>query len=251
MQYVYTYCIYVNHQIGGANTPMHAYEKVRAEILRRIASQDWPQGMTLPHEEVLAEEFGVARGTMRRAMADLTERGLIERKRRAGTKVAARAAHSSTLTIPIVRAEISQSGAQYGYKLLERTVGSAELDHTGHFGAASLLQVLCLHLADGRPYQLEDRLISLEAVPQAATADFKTMSPNEWLVEKVPYSAVRTILRADSASAEQARHLKLEKGSPVFVIERQTQLDQSAVTQVRMTHPAGGFSITTETNLFT
>jgi GntR family histidine utilization transcriptional repressor len=229
---------------------MHAYEKVRAEMLRRISSQDWPQGMTLPHEEVLAEEFGVARGTMRRAMADLTERGLIERKRRAGTKVAARNAHSSTLTIPIVRTEITKSGAQYGYKLLEKVIGGAKLDLAGHFGGASLLKILCLHLADGRPYQLEDRLISLDAVPHAETADFSAMSPNEWLVEKVPYSAVRTMLSADSANEEQAQHLKLDVNSPVFVIERQTRLDQLAVTQVKMTHPAASFSITTETSLF-
>ncbi|WP_298303566.1 GntR family transcriptional regulator [uncultured Erythrobacter sp.] len=229
---------------------MHAYEKVRAEMLRRITSQVWPQGMTLPHEEVLADEFGVARGTMRRAMADLTERGLIERKRKAGTKVAARRAHSSTLNIPIVRVEITDSGAQYSYKLLSRVLGGPELDATGRFGRSKLLHVRSIHLADGRPYQLEDRLISLDAVPQADAQDFNEISPNEWLVEKVPYSAVRTILRAESADEMQAKHLKLGHGDPVFVIERQTQLDDLPVTLVKMTHPAASFSIATQTSQF-
>jgi DNA-binding GntR family transcriptional regulator len=58
------------------------------------------------------------------------------------------------------------------------------------------------------------------------------------------------MLSADSANEEQAQHLKLDVNSPVFVIERQTRLDQLAVTQVKMTHPAASFSITTETSLF-
>lgn len=228
---------------------MHAYERVRAEILRRITSQTWPAGQTLPHEEQLAEEFGVARGTMRRAMSDLVERGLIVRKRRAGTKVASRSAHSSTLTIPIVRTEISASGAQYGYKLLARECGGPELDPTGHFSRAKLLRIASLHLADGQPYQLEERLISLEAVPQAADYDFSEVSPNEWLIEQVPYSAVRTVLRAESADRTQANHLKIATDSPVFVIERHTRLDSMPVTLVKMSHRAASFSITTTTDL--
>ena len=227
---------------------MHAYEKIRAEMLRRIASQDWPAGLTLPHEEQLAEEFGVARGTVRRAMADLVEQGLIERKRRAGTKVASRSAHSSTLTIPIVRKEITASGAQYGYKLLTRETGGAELDPTGHFARAQLLKISSLHLADGQPYQLEERLISLEAVPHAADHDFSAISPNEWLIEQVPYSAVRTVLRAEAADEAQALHLKIARHSPVFVIDRQTRLDTMPVTLVKMSHRAASFSITTTTN---
>ncbi len=229
---------------------MHAYEKIRAEMLHRITRQIWPAGSNLPHEEQLAAEFGVARGTIRRAMADLVQQGLVERRRKAGTRVTARSAHSSTLTIPIVRNEIIASGAQYGYKLLAAEKGGSALDMTGDFKDAPLLHICCLHLSDGRPYQFEDRLINLDAVPDAADHDFNGMSPNEWLVEKVPYSAVRTILRAEAADSAQARYLKIRKGSPVFVIERQTRLDILPVTLVKMSHPSDLFSITTQTSLF-
>ena len=229
---------------------MHAYEKIRAEMLHRITRQVWPAGGSLPHEEQLAAEFGVARGTIRRAMADLVQRGIVVRRRKAGTKVAARRAHSSTLTIPIVRQEIVDSGANYGYKLLTAKNGGNELDKTGQFSGAPLLHICCLHLSDERPYQLEDRLINLDAVPDAADNDFGNMSPNEWLVEKVPYSAVGTVLRAEAADDAQARHLKVKKGSPLFVIERETRLDTLPVTQVKMSHPSDVFSISTRTDLF-
>ncbi|WP_160604460.1 GntR family transcriptional regulator [Pontixanthobacter aquaemixtae] len=227
---------------------MHAYEKIRTEMLQRISQQVWPAGSSLPHEEQLAEEFGVARGTVRRAMEQLVDQGLLERKRKAGTKVAARNAHSSTLTIPVVRREVTDSGAEYGYSLLSARKGGRPLDRSGYFAGAPLLHICCLHLSDGRPYQLEDRLINLAVVPEAEVQDFSEISPNEWLLQKVPYSSVCTTLKAEAADAKQSRHLQIAQHSPVFVIERQTRLDKQQVTLVRMSHPAAGFSIITQTN---
>lgn len=227
---------------------MHPYEEIRAEILRRINSQDWPAGFAVPHEEKLAEEFNVARGTVRRALTSLVDAGLIERKRRAGTRVVGRKSHSSTLTIPIVRHEIEAGGRQYGYKLLQSEACGADLDIQGVFKGAPLQHIACLHLSDGAPYQLEDRLVNLNAVPEAGAQDFSDISPNEWLVGQVPYSSIRTMLRAEPATEADTRYLKLKKSESVFVIERQTRLKAVPVTLVRMSHPASRYQIITETD---
>ena len=227
---------------------MHPYEEIRAEILRRINSRDWPAGFAVPHEEKLAEEFSVARGTVRRALASLVDAGLIERKRRAGTRVVGRKSHSSTLTIPIVRHEIEAGGRRYGYKLLQSGPCGADRDLQGVFKGAPLQHVLCLHLSDGTPYQLEDRLVNLSAVPEAGAQDFSEISPNEWLVRRAPYSSIRTTLRAEPATGADARYLKLRKGEGIFVIERQTRLKTVPLTFVRMSHPASRYQIITETD---
>lgn len=227
---------------------MHPYEEIRAELLRRINSQDWPAGFAVPHEEKLAEEFNVARGTVRRALTSLVDAGLIERRRRAGTRVAARKAHSSTLTIPIVRHEIEESGRHYGYRLLESEFCGAEKDALGLFADAALRRVVCLHLSDGVPYQLEDRLLNLDVIPEAEAGDFSAVSPNEWLVERVPYSSIRTVLRAEPANEADSRHLKLKTDETVFVIERHTRLKSAPLTFVRMSHPASRYQIVTETS---
>lgn len=229
---------------------MHPYEQIRTEILRRINSQAWPAGFAVPNEEKLAVEFGVARGTVRRAMASLVDAGLIERRRRAGTRVVGRKSHSSTLTIPVVRHEIENGGHSYGYKLLESGVCGSENDDQGLFGDALLRHIISLHLSNGRPYQLEDRLVNLSAIPEARDADFSTVSPNEWLIARVPYSSVRTILRAELPSDEDSQYLKLKRNEPVFVIERQTRLNGEALTLVRMAHPANSFQMITATDGF-
>ena len=223
---------------------MHRYEEIRAELIQRINAQTWPAGYLLPHEEDLAASFGVARGTIRKALSSLVDAGLIERKRRAGSRVARRTAHASTLRIPNIRQEIESRGGRYTYHLIS---GEPERQAPEGLRGAKVRHVLCLHLRDGAPYQLEDRLINLDAIPTAANADFRRISPNEWLIAEQPYSAVRTTLRAQKPSHTDARYLHLGGGEPVFVIERQTQLGGVALTDVRLSLPGTAFEITTET----
>lgn len=228
---------------------MHPYEQIRAELLRRINTRAWPAGHSIPHEEKLAEEFGVARGTVRRALAGLVDAGLIERRKRAGTRVTGRKGHSSTLTIPLVRHDIEEGGHAYSYRLLSDEMVRSGADDP-FFAVAELRHICCLHLSDEVPFQLEDRLINTDAVPEAKTADFSAISPNEWLIQQVPYSAVRTILRAGSASKADSVCLDLTKAEPVFLVERQTRLDEVPLTRVRLSHPASRYEIVTQTDHF-
>jgi GntR family transcriptional regulator len=69
-----------------ARTPL--YKTAETEMIRRIRSGDWAVGLRLPNEFVLAEEFGVSQGTMRRALISLEGMGLLDRKPGRGTLVA-------------------------------------------------------------------------------------------------------------------------------------------------------------------
>ncbi len=226
---------------------MHTYQEIKQEILRRINDQVWPVGFTLPHEEKLAEEFNVARGTMRQALTSLVDAGLIERRRRAGTRVVNRKAHSSKLTIPLVRHEVEKLGKTYSYQLISNLERGGLSGLSGFSDTAKLRHIICLHLSDGEPYQLEDRLLNLDTIPEANNETFSNISPNEWLLQQVPYSTVKTTLRADKSSEADRKYLQLKKSDPVFVIERQTHLNGAALTSVRMSYPAHSFQITTVT----
>ena len=213
---------------------MHKYEKIRFELMRRINSRRWPVGTKIPHEEELAAEFGVARGTIRQALSSLVSAGFLEKKRRAGTRVAYPNVYASTLRIPLIKEDIERSGGTYHYRLLRDESERSER------------RILCLHLSGDTPYQLEDRLIDLKNVPLAASADFSEISPNEWLVQHQPYSSVTTGLSAASPSKADRKYLKLGAAEPVFVMQRQTSLGAQLLTDVRLSHAAGTYSITTE-----
>lgn len=218
------------------------YAAVKNEILRRIRNKVWAPGALLPGEIDLADSFGVARGTVNRAMRELTEQGYLERKRKGGTRVRPSPLRAARFEIPIVRAEIEGMGAAYEYRLLKRGVGAVSAGLKSLFATAAnarLLYLECLHLANGKPFQLEERWINLSTLPQALDADFSKLGPNEWLVQTVPYTDVEIAFEARAASTLAAAHLRVKAGEPLFTTLRTTWFKGEAITHVRLSFHKG------------
>ena len=72
---------------GSPETPS---EQITAIVRGRIASGDYAAGTRMPSTTTLAQEFGVATRTVRKALAPLADEGLIETRPGWGTFVAKR-----------------------------------------------------------------------------------------------------------------------------------------------------------------
>ena len=59
-----------------AGGPAYLYARMADHLEARIRSRELAQGARLPAERDLAEEYGVAVGTARRAVEELRQRGL-------------------------------------------------------------------------------------------------------------------------------------------------------------------------------
>ncbi|WP_229680396.1 GntR family transcriptional regulator [Saccharopolyspora thermophila] len=68
--------------------PATLWKQVADDVAADIAAGDLSPGARLPTELELAEIYGVARGTIRRAVADLVERGAVVVVHGRGTFVA-------------------------------------------------------------------------------------------------------------------------------------------------------------------
>ncbi|WP_217169633.1 GntR family transcriptional regulator [Streptomyces sp. AC512_CC834] len=67
--------------------PVTPYRQL-AEILKaRIARGDWADGRPIPSENGLVQEYGIARSTVRRAIAVLVEEGVVWTVQGRGTYV--------------------------------------------------------------------------------------------------------------------------------------------------------------------
>lgn len=221
-------------------TDRSSFRAIRDEIARRISNKTWEPGTLIPGEEALAAEFGAARATVNRALQELARSGLIERKRKVGTRVAPNPVREARFVIPIVRDQIEQSGADYEYRLLDRAIEKTPTDIAQRLQVkpgTEVLHLKCLHLADGKPYQFEDRYINLMTLPHAREQDFTARGPNEWLVNDAPFSRAEFTFLAATAAEEEERLLGLAPSSPVFVGERRTWLRDKVITFVRMVHP--------------
>ena len=196
---------------------MPTYKEIRSVLLDRIKSGEWRPGVLLPPEAELAEEFGSTRVTVNRAMQSLADDGFVERRRKAGTRVVQRTERDALIRIRIVRDEVEQSGRRYNYLLIshgrERPPQRIQAE-LGASGDLEALHIVCLHFADGRPFQLENRWINLDVAPQAGSESFETISPNEWLLQKVPYSNAEHTFRA--AAVQQLTTWAERAGVPIL-----------------------------------
>ena len=221
---------------------INSWQSVQDEVLRRIHNRIWKPGAQIPNETDLAKEFNCGRTTVNRALRELAESGILERKRKSGTRVALHPVSRAVIAVQIVRREIEDRGANYGYALIDKTVDTPP--HAVTFAmelaqAEDMLHVRAVHLADGVPYALEYRWISLRTVPQARDFDFVRQSANEWLLEHAPYTGGDIALSAHSATAAEAQDLNCAAGDALFALTRNTWNDTTAVTRVRLLFAQG------------
>lgn len=225
------------------NTPtFRNWQSVQDEVLRRIHAREWAPGDLIPNEVDLAAEFGCARTTVNRALRALAEAGLLDRRRKAGTRVALQPVAKATLSIAVIRHEVEARGQAYGYHLAHRAVVVPPIDVSGAMQTAAtapLLRVRALHLADGAGYALEDRWINADVVPEALDEPFEVLSANEWLLQHAPYTHGDIAFSALSAPDDAAESLACAPGDALFAMDRITWDGARSVTKVRLLFTPG------------
>lgn len=223
-----------------ADHPQSLHDRIMGDIQDHIISGRWAPGHRIPFETDLAAQYGCSRMTANKVLTQLSRAGLLERKRKLGTFVKTPQAQSAVLEIHDIEREIKTLGLDYGFQLFNRDVHDASDDEVSRLslGAANpVLELSCIHLASGRPFCLEERLINLKAVPEAADMDFNTEPPGGWLLKKVPWIEAEHTISAIAADADDAKHLAMDEGAPCLVVERRTRNNERAVTWARLTYP--------------
>ena len=219
------------------------HRRIRADVEGKIMAGQLKPGDRIPFEHELVELYGCSRMTVSKALTDLANAGLIERRRRAGSFVAPQRIDMAALAIPDIRAEIEGRGSRYAIELLDRRIAEkVSGDEIDAPPGADQLRLLCRHMADDRPFAVEHRLINLVAVPDARDVDFGQVAPGSWLLDNVPWTEAQNRIHAQLAG-EDAVHLKCDPRAPCLGLQRQTWRAGRAITHVRQLFPAGGFSL--------
>jgi len=221
---------------------INSWQGVRSEVLRRIHSREWAPGSAIPNEAALAEEFGCARATVNRALRTLAESGILDRRRKAGTRVAQHPVPKARLEIPVIRREVEAGGAVYGYDCLEQArkdMPDAIARRLSRRRGGMALHIMAVHTADESPYVIEERWINDRAVSGLSGADFSNLSANEWLITHAPFTHGDITFSAVNASESEADILNVKPGAALFVLDRTTWDGERAITTVRMIFAPG------------
>ncbi len=227
--------------------PRLSWKEVRDQIKTSILDRTYSPGDKLPRDADIADQFGCARSTVQRAMRDLSDAGLVERKRKGGTRVRVDPVTRATVDIPITRREVEKRGSVYGYHLIDRGFFKTPPEIAGKLElpqATEILRVRALHLADHKPHIYEDRWICPDTVPGILEVDLSRESANEWLVMNKPYTRCDLRFYAISATEDTAATLDIKTGSALLVIERTTWIGTAPITLVKA-YTAPGYELLT------
>jgi GntR family histidine utilization transcriptional repressor len=219
---------------------MNTWQSVRSEVLNRIRSGEWVPGQMIPTEQELSVELGCARATVNRALRELAESGVVERRRKVGTRITALPARRTTLEMPLIRQEIEAMGATYRYRLTSYGLAkpSEAAQRALHVDREDeLILIRAQYLANEKPHCCEAIWLNQRHLPDFPEGDAETQPAHEWLARHVPLTRGQFAILAEGASGECARNLALEEGTPVLTIERLSWNDSLPVAFARQFYP--------------
>ncbi len=191
-----------------------------AESLRaRIVAGDQAPGSQLPTEMDLAQEFGVSRGTVIKAIDVLVAEGIVTKRQGAGSFVSLPSLHRRSLRM----LSFTETVSAEGYKASQRVLfyRPARDDEARAFGAVE-------------PSAMLVRLRFVDSVPCAI---HRSVIPNR-VMEMLPFAMLGQILRGGESdyslyAAINAAGLVIHRGSE-HVSARLATTDEAEVLNVRL-----------------
>jgi GntR family transcriptional regulator len=220
------------------------YARLRDQLASRIANGEWSPGDTIPSENRLAEEYGVALATMRMALKQLVDEGLLERRRGTGTFVKQPAFRADLFRFFHVHDADDPDGSVIPESRIlsrEEVEMPAEVRQAfGEPGAARCIKLERVRLWTGEPMLFEEIYLRLPDFEGLLTLNPKDMGPLLYPVFLQEFGILITSatdeLSFGTATKASARYLELPANSPVAVIERIARNPVGRVIEYRRVH---------------
>ncbi|EFH10770.1 GntR family transcriptional regulator [Teichococcus cervicalis] len=201
------------------------YRQVEDILIGRIVGGDWPPGHLLPSEPELAAELGVSQGTVRKALAALEQRHLIDRRQGRGTTVARHTSETARYTFFRVR-DLSGRAVVSRIQVVSCVPGTAESGEAALLGleeGAPVIRLRRIRLLDGSPRIFERCTLSAAVFPGFSLAPGELPTELYVLFQRshgVTVSRAEEELSAAPADAETAAALGRPEGTPLLMVQR-------------------------------
>ena len=228
-------------RIGRLDERDHAplYRQLQRSLREAIQNKVLSPDDALPAERDLADELGVSRITVRKALDGLVAEGLLTRRQGAGTFVAARVEKSFSKLSSFTEDMISRGRTPHSAWLskAEGQVTPEESLTLGLSPGTPVYRFNRIRYADGAPMALEYSTVPAFAMP---SPDFVETSLYEAL-EKTGHRPARALqrLRAVLFTPEQAELLTIAPRDPGLLIERRGFLKDGRAVEVTQSYYRG------------
>jgi GntR family transcriptional regulator len=201
------------------------YERVESVLASDIADGRLPPDTQLPSEDGLVARFKVSRTTVRKAVQNLVERGLVEIRRGKGTFVTQPKITQELTELTGFVEDMQALGRTPTAQLLEKRVVAADETVARHLELAPgtlVVRLRRVRLANAVAISFDETYLPRQLGEQVVANDLAAEPVFSLLENKynTPLVEAEYQLEAVAADAVAAQALQVSVGSPIFLIER-------------------------------
>jgi GntR family transcriptional regulator len=206
------------------------YEDIAEQIAERIAARGARPGDQIEGELQLANEFGVSRGTIVKALETLESRGLVRREQGRGTFVQGRAALHTTTMLASFSLHVRQEGHRPGGRVVGWRRTRHEPDNPLHARfpkGEELVEFTRVRMIDGVPVGVHRVATTLAIAEGIGLLDALTTNADFSFYALAEQAGIHVAGGEETYSAvlagdELAGWLELEQPAALLVVERHT-----------------------------
>lgn len=234
------------------NSPIPLYYQLKEILLNRIRNGEVKEGGFLPTEEELCKEFGVSRGTVRKAIAELKEEGYVISEQGKGVFLVKPKFEQSLLRFYSIGREMQNKQLDFRTKVLSKEITKPT---KGIQEALDILEeedlnkIVRVRYLDNEPLIIESIFIPVKICPSLLEENLEDIPLYDILEGKYKLRIlkVRETLEPVLLKREEAKILGIKTGLPAFLVERVTYLIDETPIEVRKSIIRGDrFKFTTE-----
>lgn len=203
------------------------YQQLMTRLKNDIMAGVYPAGARIPSEQLLCDTYGVSRVTVRKAMLDLVQEGLLVRRQGKGTFVAEERIQRDLQHITSFSSACRQMGHTASARLISAEWSTATAEDCEKLGVAQwerVVEICRLRLCDNEPVMLE--INRFPAAYAFLLEESGEGSLYELLMKRgvMPASAAHDI-SLGHATPMVAKHLGCNQGDALLLLD-ETVLDQ-------------------------
>ncbi|MBB94900.1 MAG: GntR family transcriptional regulator [Rhodobacteraceae bacterium] len=200
-----------------------AYLRLRDELAARIAASEWTAEQPLPSDNALARDHGLSVGTVRKAVQQLVDEGLLERRQGTGTFLR-KPAFDATLFRFFQARDANSDASIPSSRLISRVRTHAPAHVAKALGTDDVIRIERLRYLSEQPFLSEELFI-----PYATFAGFESMPETDVGPLLYPVyldrfgvfvNRAEDEVRFGAADPATAKRLGIAPNDPIAVIER-------------------------------
>lgn len=215
------------------SNPIPLYHQLKTYVRSQIAQGLWKPGDRIPSESEIGEAFKISRTTVRQALGELENEGVLLRKHGVGTFVAWPNIEKRATKLTGFTTDMRSRGLKPSSKMLHRQRMPATPEVASGLNIQEnepVVMIKRLRLADDEPMGIDTVYYPADKYIGLLEEDLENNSLYELMAEKYDTQPARSELqlRAVECSIEDARDLGIRRGSPLLQLVR-TTYDQNNV----------------------